>query len=190
MSLYNTLFGVNPATPLLIGALELDKNVPENWEERYEKITDTWGEPNWDCEDGIALMNDCKKNRYYPTGRFRDIFFQNEEGSEPKIVLYTRNGGGNRDWYSYVFELLSEHPLYIQNYDDDFDSTYAYIEFKSPQIVIDFFDGVKTGKLETVSEKFQKEIQDMENGKEPNEQVMSFMKNIVEQISQKVDDKG
>jgi hypothetical protein len=30
----------------------------------------------------------------------------------------------------------------------------------------------------------------MENGKEPNEQVMSFMKNIVEQISQKVDDKG
>ncbi len=49
MSLYNTLFGVNPATPLLIGALELDKNVPENWEERYEKITDTWGEPNWDC---------------------------------------------------------------------------------------------------------------------------------------------
>lgn len=145
MSLYNMLFGTNPAAGFLLGVLELET----------EK---------------------------YPTGRFRDIYFENE-GGEPKVILYTRNGGGNREDYEDVFEALEKHPLYLTDYDDDFDSTYAYIEFKAPQSVIDFFEDVKGEKFERVGERFQREIAEMENGKEPNEQLTRFMKGFIETLN-------
>lgn len=145
MSLYNMLFGTNPAAGFLLGVLELET----------EK---------------------------YPTGRFRDIYFENE-GGEPKVILYTRNGGGNREDYEDVFEALEKHPLYLTDYDDDFDSTYAYIEFKAPQSVIDFFEDVKGEKFERVGERFQREIAEMENGKEPNEQLTRFMTGFIERLN-------
>ena len=180
MSMYNMLFGMNPASGLLIQALGLDGEAPQNWNERFEKLTDDWGEIDLYSEEAKKLMAEAKEMGYYPTGRFRDIYFENE--GTPKIILYTRNGGGNRDFYEYVFELLSSHPLYICDYDDDFDCTYASIEFKAPQAVIDFFDGVQTGKIASVSEKFQKELTDLENGKPLNPAVESFMKSVVEAI--------
>ena len=149
MSLYNMLFGTNPASGFLIGALELET----------EK---------------------------YPTGRFRDIYFENEEGSEPKVILYTRNGGGNREDYEDVFEALERHPLYLTDYDDDYDSTYAYIEFKAPQSVVDFFEDIKGEKFERVGERFQREISEMENGKEPNEQLKKFMEGFIETLNKKL----
>lgn len=178
MSLYNALFGVNPATPILMAALNLDNEAPQNWSEKFEAICDSWGEPDIYSENGQKLLKEGKEFGYYPTGRFRDIYFENE--GEPKIILYTRNGGGNREWYEYVFELLSSHPMYICDYDDDFDCTYAYIEFKAPQSVIDFFEGVKTGKIENVSEKFKAEIKAMEKGKAPNQAIVEILEKIVE----------
>lgn len=145
MSLYNMLFGTNPAAGFLLGALELET----------EK---------------------------YPTGRFRDIYFENESG-EPKVILYTRNGGGNREDYEYVFEALEKHPLYLTDYDDDFDSTYAYIEFEAPQSVIDFFEDVKGERFERVGERFQREIAEMEAGKEPNEQLKKFMEGFLNALN-------
>jgi hypothetical protein len=38
MSLYNMLFGVNPATPILMASLGLDNQAPENWEEKFQEI--------------------------------------------------------------------------------------------------------------------------------------------------------
>lgn len=180
MSLYNSLFGMNPATPILMAALGLDNQSPENWSERFESICDNWGEPDLYSEEGQKLLKEAKEMKFYPTGRFRDIYFVNEEGSDPKIVLYTRNGGGNRDFYEYVFELLSTHPNYIQDYDDDFDSTYAYIEFKAPENVIKFFEGTQNGKLKNVGEKFKDEIEAIQNGKTPPKEVMELVNNIVE----------
>lgn len=182
MSLYNMLFGQNPATPILTAALDLDNNAPENWTARFDEICDSWGEPDIYGEKGQALMKEAKEMGYYPTGRFRDIYYEHEEGSEPKIILYTRNGGGNREWYEYVFELLSNHPLYITDYDDDFDCTYAYIEFKAPKAVVKFFDGMKTGKMATISEKFKAEIEAMEQGKEPNAQLMKIVEQIANEL--------
>jgi hypothetical protein len=182
MSLYNMLFGQNPASPILMAALNLDNEAPANWDQRFDEISDSWGEPDIYSEKGQALMKEAKEMGYYPTGRFRDIYFQNEEGSEPKIVLYTRNGGGNREWYQYVFELLENHPLYITDYDDDFDCTYAYIEFKAPESIVKFFEGAKTGKLPNVSEKFKAEIEAMENGKEPNKQLMEIIEKIANEL--------
>lgn len=182
MSLYNSLFGVNPATPILTAALGLDGTPPENWNERFEKLTDSWGEIDLDTSEAKALMAEAKEIGFYPSGRFRDIYFQNEEGEQPKIILYTRNGGGNRDYYQWVFELLESHPLYITDYDDDFDCTYAYIEFSAPDSVLKFFDGIKTGKIPNVSEKFKTEIEAMEAGKEPNKAIMEIVEKITNEL--------
>ncbi len=61
-------------------------------------------------------------------GRFRDCYIEND-----KIVIYTRNGGGNRDDYEDVFEAMSQHPCYLGDYDDDYDCTYAHIAFSFPE---------------------------------------------------------
>lgn len=63
-------------------------------------------------------------------GRFRDCYLS-EDGT--KIIIYTRNGGGNREDYQYIFDELSKHENYICDYDDDFDCTYASIEFSIPE---------------------------------------------------------
>ena len=61
-------------------------------------------------------------------GRFRDVYVDDEF-----IVVHTRNGGGNRDDYKYVFDEMSEHPWYSHDVDDDYDCTYANIYFKVPE---------------------------------------------------------
>lgn len=61
-------------------------------------------------------------------GRFRDCHLCDEG-----IAVYTRNGGGNREDYQFVFDTLSEHPNYIRDEDDSFDCTYATIYFSIPE---------------------------------------------------------
>lgn len=63
------------------------------------------------------------------TGRFRDCYLSDAN----TIVVYTRNGGGNREEYQSVIDKLKKHPNYIKDYDDDFDCTYCYIEFNVPE---------------------------------------------------------
>ena len=61
-------------------------------------------------------------------GRFRDVFVEDNH-----IVIHTRNGGGNRDDYQWVFDEMSTHPWYSHDADDDFDCTYANIYFRVPE---------------------------------------------------------
>ena len=68
-------------------------------------------------------------------GRFRNVYM--EDGM---IVVHTRNGGGNREDYEYVFDEMSEHPWYSHDADDDFDCTYANIYFKIPEYHKDLID--------------------------------------------------
>lgn len=91
MSMYNMIFGRNPAAEALLAMLHLTPS---------------------------------------EVGRFRDCY-PNEDGS--KIIVYTRNGGGNREEHQPVLDALSKHPNWIRDYDDDFDSTYASIEFSVPE---------------------------------------------------------
>lgn len=67
-------------------------------------------------------------------GRFRDVFVDND-----MIVVHTRNGGGNREYYEDVFEEMSVHPWYSHDEDDGFDSTYANIYFRIPEEKIKSF---------------------------------------------------
>ena len=137
MSLYNMLFGKNPMSNILLRILNLTEN-------------------------------DC--------GRFRDAYIEKD-----KIVIYTRNGGGNRDHWDFLYEeydegedcpcpgciieyKLPEHPNYITDYDDDFDCTYAYIEFSIPDKYKDFIKIVVENQLpvETVNEKFSNLLKELQ----------------------------
>lgn len=89
-------------------------------------------------------------------GRYRDAYL-NADGSH--IIIYTRNGGGNREEYEDVFEALRQHLKYLRDWDDDFDSTYAYIEFAVPDEFLAFTSSLATGKEpKSVGEKFEETI--------------------------------
>lgn len=66
-------------------------------------------------------------------GRIRDVWFEKQPDGPPRIAVYTRNGGGNRDDYSEPIEKMQAHPLYLLDRDDDFDSTYATFYFSVPE---------------------------------------------------------
>lgn len=93
--------------------------------------------------------------------RFRDIYL-NADGT--KIILYTRTGGENRKAYSGFFETIRKHPCYIGDYDDDFDKTYAYIEFKIPKRYQEVCKTLATGEEpETIHEKFEKTLNELKS---------------------------
>ncbi len=97
-------------------------------------------------------------------GRFRDAYLT-EEGN---IIVYTRNGGNNRECWDggdncncpgcIITNKLPKHPNYIRDYDDEFDSTYAYIEFSIPENYKDKVAFLQTGDADLVGEKFKKYI--------------------------------
>jgi len=158
MSLYNMLFGTNKIASTLLFILDL--NQPD-------KI--------WD------------------SGRFRDIYL-NEDGTS--IILYTRNGGGNRRHWDLSYSKykegpdcpcpgctltykLKKHPNYIKDYDDDFDSTYAYVEFGVPKQFKEIAESLATGKKpQSIHEKFDNYIEKIKAGKEqiPEELAKIFRK--------------
>ena len=59
--------------------------------------------------------------------RYRDCFL-NPDGTV--VTVITRIGGGNRNEYRQAHINIKRHPNYIRDYDDDFDDTYCYFEFK------------------------------------------------------------
>lgn len=83
--------------------------------------------------------------------RFRDCYL---DGEKKRIVIHTRTGGGNRDYYESLESCrdhypeyfrgegddptgpwncdLRKHPQFIYDEDDDFDSTYADFYFSFP----------------------------------------------------------
>jgi hypothetical protein len=68
-------------------------------------------------------------------GRFRDAYLHRGEGGGLEIHVYTRNGGGNRPDHTEVTERLRRHPLYLRDFDDATDSTYASYAFRVPEIL-------------------------------------------------------
>ena len=66
----------------------------------------------------LGILEIDQEGGKYQSGRFRDIYL-NEDGT--KVTLFTRNGGGNREEYQDLIDVLATHPNYITDFDDDFD---------------------------------------------------------------------
>lgn len=59
--------------------------------------------------------------------RFRDIWMYRDENETGKllIVLWTRTGGGNREYYPDGNDYLSSRENYVGDHDAEFDTTFA-----------------------------------------------------------------
>lgn len=155
------LFGKNPLSPLLLQVLDIDQ-----------------------------------PGGQWQSGRFRDIY-TNEDGT--RILLYTRNGGGNRDHWNDEAEAgpdcrctgciithhLPQHPQYVCDYNDDFDCTYATVEFRVPEAAAPLVAALATGVTPaTVHEKFDHLLRALESGEQTaeTERALAVGRAITEQI--------
>ena len=89
-----------------------------------------------------------RKDAEYP--RFRDCFLSDDE---KHIIIFTRVGGGNRNC-GFGEEVLYEDPNFVRTYDDEFDSTYGYYEFRVPDKWKDDFEKICDGKFNDVSDEY------------------------------------
>ena len=124
----------------------------------------------------LAILDIDQEEGKWGSGRFRDIYL-NKDGT--KIILFTRNGGGNRD--SYFPYDIRNHPNYLNDYDDDFDCTYAYIEFSVPKGFKGLMRKLSTGeKAKNLQEKTTEYLGKLKDGKV---EVPKEIKEVFEKIS-------
>lgn len=85
--------------------------------------------------------------------RYRDCFvgMNGKPEYDGKIVVYTRTGGGNREEYEADNNALARHPQYVTDFDDDFDSTFAWFIFDVPPAWKADFDLVVAKRLSETS---------------------------------------
>jgi len=94
----------------------------------------------------------------YP--RFRDVFAGDESRPEydRHIMVYTRTGGGNRPDYAAENGEMMKHPDYVDNYDDQEDSTYAVWVFKVPEKWSADYDKIMEKRVLEVSDEYKDEM--------------------------------
>lgn len=93
-------------------------------------------------------------------GRFRDAFV-----ADGKICIYTRCGGGNREDYLDVFEQMRDHPNFLEDKDDDFDSTYCTFFFSFPDDFKRELEKINAKEPWDPSERWQKMINALQDPK-------------------------
>lgn len=147
--------------------------------------------------------------------RFRDAYF---DADENRLVIYTRTGGGNRDYYEseescreaypeyFVGDDKVEHPNgpwnedlrnlsgYIGDEDDDYDCTYAYFYYDIPTAFVPIFNSLRdigAGQDINPSERFERLIEDMRNGEinESTERAMAVGQSLLAAINKALDSK-
>lgn len=130
----------------------------------------------------LAILDIDQKEDKWNSGRFRDIYL-NEDGT--RIILFTRNGGGNRE--SYFPDEIKTHPNYLTDYDDSFDCTYAYIEFSVPEEYKQLIKELSTGeKPKSLKQKTDEYLDKLKKGEvEVPEQIKEIFKKIERDIRRK-----
>lgn len=145
MSLYNTLFGINEETPVLLGMINVNKG-------------------------------------YF--ARFRDVDLI---ANGTIIRVMTRTGGVNREQYKENWETIRKNKLYIRDYDDNYDETYAYTEFYIPDNFKETAKKMFKGEPMTFKEKFERELKEMAiEGTEAYARAEAIAQKIIKSL----DDKG
>jgi hypothetical protein len=92
---------------------------------------------------GATLLAMLGFESFGDVGRFRDAWVERGGDDQPVIAIYTRNGGGNRGCWGEHLDgpctgciaehELPQHPLYLRDADDEFDTTYATFYFRAPE---------------------------------------------------------
>ncbi len=114
-------------------------------------------------EDVPVLLGMLSVNMEY-FDRFRDVYLV-ENGKN--IRVYARIGGKNREEHKETWEKIRKHTYYLKDYDDDLDETYSYIDFSIPEEYIGTAKFMFKEEPETVKDKFNKEISEMDNEGSP-----------------------
>ncbi len=90
--------------------------------------------------------------------RYRDVYL-NKDGNI--ITVITRTGGNNRKDFRQSFTDIRKNENYIRDYDDEYDSTYCYFEFRVPDKFKYTAMRMKPEKDRiSVGDMFKKEIED------------------------------
>lgn len=94
----------------------------------------------------------------YP--RFRDCFLNDIDHPEynDHIHVYTRVGGGNREFYRDEVNEICDNPYYITSFDDGFDCTFATYIFKIPPQWQKDYDLFMEGEIKDFSKKYQQQV--------------------------------
>ena len=166
-----------------ISKINADTNVMDDWGKFVKEQKEI---------DLKKIINDENMNEE-ETRKFLDNAFRDGQvktsGTDIEKILppMRRLGGGNRTEYERVFEIMKRHPNYICDYDDEYDNTYAYIEFSVPDKYKSTAQHMKPDKEPlTVWEQFQdhmKKSRENPNGPEAQkdaliaEQIMKAMEN-------------
>ena len=98
----------------------------------------------------------------YP--RFRDCFIGHEKYPEKYdgcILIYCRIGGGNREYHAEDIEELRNLPGYIEDFDDEFDKTYAFFVYKCPEEFIEDYEKLNKGDNINISKAYKTRIFDI-----------------------------
>ena len=136
MSLYNLVNGVNPATFFILPML--GKHPDE-----YPRFRD--------CFIGKATNDDVEVDAF-------GIPVKKQELSKKLISIYTRVGGGNREDYENEISELRAMKSYIEDYDDDFDSTFATFVFEVPEEVAGDYSKVINGEIMETSQQYKDQV--------------------------------
>jgi hypothetical protein len=125
-------------------------------------------------------------------GRFRDCYLERaEQTGVLSIVIYTRNGGGNREAYEAVTEALQGHAQYLWDADDDFDCTYASYVFSVPEKFKATAEELATlgaAPGEKPMEKFKSLIEKMQNGADESDPAVKRAMEVGRDIFGKIDE--
>lgn len=131
-------------------------------------------------EETPVLLGMIGINKEY-FDRFRDVELIN---NGTVIRVFTRLGGGNREDYQETWDKIRMHELYLGDYDDGFDETYAYIEFKIPEKYKETAKKMFKGEPVRFKEKFNKELKEMNR---PGTEAYKRAENIANQIMNEIE---
>lgn len=106
-----------------------------------------------DGEDGLPLLGSLGFKSTGDVGRYRSSWIERGDDGKPRIAIYTRNGGGNRESYEVTIKKLQNHKNYLSDSDDDFDCTYATFYFSVPDNLKAILDKEVPDWLEKLQEK-------------------------------------
>ena len=100
------------------------------------------------------MLTDENPQGFFP--RFRDCFMGEDNET---IEIFTRVGGGNREYYEEEIEKLQSMPTYIRDEDNAFDCTYATFTFGVPSKWRVDFDAIAHGDFRSVTDAYVERMQ-------------------------------